>query len=135
MGQSTDAILFYGILFEDEDEAPEFMREAGYDDWWEFLEAESGLPLYGEAGHSFEAHQEYREKQPVDLIQHCSGDYPMYGLCVRGSEVTARRGYPISLEDGLPEISNDQEQAFFHWCEKHNIKLQDPKWILCSNWN
>ncbi len=135
MGQSTDAILFYGILLEEEDEVPAFIAEAGFEDFDEYVESQSGLPLYGEEGHSFEAHRAYKDSLPVEMIYHCSGDYPMYGLAVKGSKLRASRGHPITLENGLPNVSKDQEQAFLLWVSERGIEADDPKWILCSNWD
>lgn len=135
MGQSTDAILFYGFLFEGEDELPEFITDAGFDDFYEYVKSQSMLPMYGEPGHSFEAQRKYREALPVDLVHHCSGDYPMYGLAVNGTVMTAHRGTPITLENGLPDVADDMEQAFMSWAAERGIDAPDPKWILCSNWN
>ena len=30
----------------------------------------------------------------IEFIEHSSGDYPMYGIAVNGTVLTARRGYP-----------------------------------------
>ena len=134
MGQSTDAILFYGILFEEEGEPPAFIADAGFDYFDDYVESQSGLPLYGQEGHSFDDHRAYKESLPVEMIHHCSSEYEMYGLAVKGCSFLAKRGYPVTLDNGLPEVSDGKRQAFLKWLSDRGIAYDDPKWILCSYW-
>jgi len=134
MGQSTNGILVYGIAFEDEDELPEslsFLEE--FDgDFDEYLESLAGLPKWGEPGHSFEAVRAHRETCPADLVMHCSGDFPMYILAVRGTEITAHRGHAVEITS--LDVPVAKVAAFKQWCAERGIE-GEPKWYLCSMWN
>lgn len=77
--------------------------------------------------------REFRETCPADMVMHCSYDYPMYILAVRGTETTASRGYPETLDDALPTVPSEKIDAFKAWCAERGID-GDPKWILCSMW-
>lgn len=131
MGTSTNAILVYGFEVGDEDETPEFLEEFE-GDFDEFLNDLSGLPKYGEKGHSFSDQSAYRDKCPADLTIHCSYDYPMYILAVRGTEIIARRGYSKTIPN--LDVSETDIAAFKAWCEVNNIEYQEPRWLLVSMW-
>lgn len=134
MGQSTDAILVYGFEIGEEDETPEFMGD--FEDFQDYLEDQSGLPKYGEPGHSFDAHREYRKSCPADLVSHCSGDYPMHILAVRGTEHHASRGHAVYIDPNTDLlIDNGVEAEFKAWCAARDIEVPELKWILCSMWN
>ena len=128
MGTSTDAILVYGIEC-GEDCVPEFME--GFDDFDDYLDDLSGLPKWGEAGHDFVKQKAFRESFPVSMTMHCSYEYPMYIVAVRGTETIASRGYA----NEITSIAVDEEKisAFKEFCEKNGIEGQ-PKWLLCSMW-
>lgn len=128
MGTSTDAILVFGIEC-GEEEPPEFMRE--FDDFDSYLESISGLPLWGEEGHSFDAHKAFRETVPADMTLHCSYDFTMYILAVRGTETCASRGYPMEITS--LEVPTDKVEAFKAWATERGI-VGEPKWLLCSMW-
>ena len=132
MGVSTDAILTFGFPIGDEDGGtPEFLEE--FDgDFDEFLNSISGLPKYGEPGHSFEAQFAYRDKCPAAMTMHCSYDYPMYILSVRGTETRAYRGTPKEIINLY--VDESDIAAFKAWCEANNIEYQEPKWLLVSMW-
>lgn len=128
MGTSTDAILVYGIEC-GEEEPPEFMD--GYDDFDDYLNSLSGLPKYGEPGHDFAAQRAYRDAFPVSMTLHCSYDYPMYILAVRGSETCASRGNAKQITSLV--VSEEKVAAFKEFCEKNGVE-GEPKWLLCSMW-
>lgn len=129
MGVSTDGILVYGIAFEEE-EVPDFLEpfDGDFDD---YLGSISGLPQYGEPGHSFDDHRKFRDACPVDVVTHCSYDYPMYIIAVRGTELRNKRGYVAEVES----LAVDEEKfaAFKAWCADRSIE-GEPKWLLCSMW-
>ena len=131
MGTSTDAILVYGFEIGSEDEPPEFL-EAFDGDFDEYLNDISGLPKYGESGHTFEAQWAWRDSCPADMTMHCSYDYPMYILAVRGTKTTAYRGYPKEIKSLA--IDEAKVSAFREWCEANGIEYQEPKWLLVSMW-
>lgn len=129
MGVSTDGILVFGIECGEDEETPEFM--SGFDDFDEYLDSLSGLPQWGEPGHNFAANAEFRKTVPADMVLHCSYDYPMYILAVRGTQVTARRGYPQEIES--LGVDPAKLAAFKVWAEERGI-TGEPKWLLCSMW-
>lgn len=137
MGISTDGILVYGIAYEDEGELPEFLvdwaeeNDTDPGDFDDYLDSISGLPNYGEPGHDFSAQRAWRETCPVDLVRHCSYECPMYILAVRGTEITARRGYPQVIN--TLDVSGYKIDAFNAWCKERGI-VGEPKWYLCSMW-
>lgn len=132
MGTSTDAILVFGMPIGYEEETPEFLEE--FDgDFDEFLNSKSGLPSWGEPGHDFNNQREFRESFPVDVTMHCSYDYTMYILAVRGTETRASRGYPKTINE-LPVISEDKISALKAFCEEIGLEYSEPKWLLCSMW-
>lgn len=123
MGQSTDGILVYGIQLDDED-LPEFMGV--FDDFDEYVDDLNGLTGAGYASRSAA-----REKCPADLTSHCSYEYTMYILGVRGTETTARRGYPKEISTF--DVPTDKVHAFMAWCAERGVQ-GEPKWLLCSMW-
>ncbi|QJA43039.1 hypothetical protein [Phaeobacter phage MD18] len=135
MGTSTDGILAYGVALHDYDELPyeELPFANGTESFEELIHQLAGLPAYGEEGHSFDKQREAEEAFPLELVRHCSGDYPNWILAVRGTVKTANRGYPEALGGSLPDIPNAGVEVLNEWCEKYDIeKVLD--WYLCSDW-
>lgn len=135
MGTSTDGILAYGVALHDYDECgiEELPFMEGHDDFDDLIAQLAGLPEYGEEGHSWDKKREAVEAFPLELVRHCSGDYPNWILAVRGTVKTARRGYPVALNGSLPTIPKEGITALNEWCEKYGIeKVWD--WYLCSDW-
>lgn len=127
MGVSSDGILVFGIPYE-EDTFPEFLEE--FDgDFEAYLEAESGLPKWGEEGHSFKAQWAYRDDCPADVVSHCSYDYPMYILAVRGTEKRNSRGEVVGIES--LDVDPERLVAFTAWCAARGI-TDVPRWCLVS---
>jgi len=128
MGVSSDGILVFGIELGREDELPEFLYTEDGDEieFDEMVDAELGISdlSYGERA-------EARKAYPVDLVWHCSYDYPMYILAVPGTEVSASRGYPHEFTDGLPTVTQEQIDALKAWAAERDIE-GEPCWILTS---
>jgi len=122
MSQSSDAILFYGMLLdlEEEELAIPWLAEDGdywdIEEWWLKLHApdwESGIEIYNAEGNHLrgvtEAMKEryYAARQvaeaalpalPVEVVIHCSESFPEYALAIPGTVTTANRGYPESID-------------------------------------
>jgi hypothetical protein len=136
MGVSTNAILAFGInLGED---LPEAMRIDDDDDCFdydEWLQKRFGMEWTEDRPKDFwEKFNEARDAFPVDLISHCSGDYPEYFLAVRGTDTTARRGCPEVIE-ALPAIESADIDALKAFCDEIGIEWEEPKWHLFSIWH
>ena len=135
MGQSTDASICYGIPF---DEGTEFPWDDydGFDSWWAeqnglkepTVEYDTNKELYSKY---WEDKRELEKKCPIEVITHCSGDYPMYIIGLRGTEQTANRGDTEEVKSLIahnPTIITD-------FLKKYNIGYtQEPKWLLYSYW-
>lgn len=153
MGVSTDAILCWGIkLTEDEGPLPwaDKAEELGYD----VDEDSDGFLAYALCGIEkpkeewvdggenqnyrdyWDAKREALKNYGVEVVTHCSYDYPMYLLAISPSKVRANRGYPQTIlrsDMDRPEADNWQEKLR-DACEKLGIEPAAGEWILCSLW-
>lgn len=117
MGVSTDAILVYGIplekgaIGEHENDGPE--EGPAWMVW-------SGDPVDG-----------------IEIVSHCSGDYPMHIVAIAGSEVRAWRGNPIRLERDLATVEA-HDALILAFLKRHGLKRKKgatPGWWLASMWS
>lgn len=147
MGVSTDAILAFG--FDLGEELPEGLRnykgepDEDDEDGFEFCELirhEAGIAGYpGEVETEEERKARWaacsaaENEYPVELIYHCSYDYPMYFLSVRGTQRTANRGYPTAVEMCAP-VAQEKIDAMRAFCERYGIEWQEPRWFIFSMW-
>jgi len=102
VGVSTDGILFFGIVFDDETETET-----------EFLFLES--------------------KGSIKIDTHCSGEYPMYFLTIKGYHHTAYRGCPQEIQS-FDRPSDGDIEELRHYCTVNNLPYTEPKWWLVSYW-
>jgi hypothetical protein len=143
MGQSTDAILFWGF-HADEGEWDEFIGdEEGDSNWEAAYAAKKGEPApaveydteENKALHS--AHWEREHKliaaEPCEVDSHCSGDCPMPFVCVKASKTTAWRGDPKEIASLA--VGPTWESELRGFCALMGIPWQEPKWWLASDWN
>lgn len=138
MGQSTDAILAYGFdLGEDLSEHGDLARiEDEFDgDDGDFFASLVGIHPYGHPDRqSLEERQRLLKTLPVELIRHCSGDYPMWFLAIPGTKQEANRGSPTRV---LPQgmiISEYDNRRFLQWCREHRIDVDGTGWYIMSDW-
>jgi hypothetical protein len=137
MGVSTDAILFWGITFEEgadylddiddraeeaeeEDEAREVPRPEDRGD--------IRSPEWEEWRGRFWA---WKKEQPT-VGRHCSGDYPMYYVTVGGSERRASRGSAVEVTS--LEVEPGWGPKLKAYCERLGLPWSEPKWWLVSYW-
>lgn len=144
MGTSTNAYLAFGINLGEElpDGLLKHHRHANDDDdgsfeWDAFLGSLSGIPE--PEGEDYDALEwpEYWAKQrafvaafPLDMQTHCSGECPMYFLCVSGTKVMAYRGDAVSVS--TPEVAPERIAAMREFCDKYGIEWQEPSWQIFS---
>ena len=110
---------------DDDDDAvdPEdqIARDAGIEDW------------YPGAGKEY-----FRRKRaainacPVEFILHCSDEFPMWVLAVRGTAVTAFRGSPREVD--MPQVEEARIEAFRAWVDERAPGSPAPGWLLFSMW-
>lgn len=79
----------------------------------------------------YEDNRLIQERCPVELIRHCSCDYPMYILAVKGHTTKASRGYPTPVSNMNVDPNAEIEAQKF--CQKYGIDWQ-PQWWLASDW-
>lgn len=162
MGQSTDAILFYGYCW-DEERRSLFDDKGGQIEWvdviaeqrglvnpWNDYKERTDLPYKEQRAltdkwaddHRKELDAYYASKRAIreefgcEVDHHCSGDYPMPFVCVNDSKVHASRGTP----EGVVGLDVDPEWDAL--LEKFMSELgiskpegqERPGWWLVSYW-
>ena len=143
MGVSTDGQLTFGIDLGEE--LPEKIRELIDDDGFdfdEFIYRDVGVEGSWSRDMSDEEKSDYfarrktaRDEYPVQLIIHCSYDYPMYIIAPNVKQATRRnnRGYPVEINPDDLKVSTRAYAAFMAWCGKWGIE-GEPRWWLSSLW-
>ena len=113
MGVSTDAIFAYGVNLGEE--MPPGMTTEQWDDitdvWGDDEIAERGF----------------------EVIYHCSGEYPMYFLAVPGTQLTAWRGSPKTV-DSL-SIESDPLAQFINAMKGLEVDVSEAGWHIFSMWS
>jgi hypothetical protein len=153
MGVSTNGEISYGILFEEGFEFPwdNEQGEGDLDDWWKSVNGYENphFDPFDSAGNYkpgvakddpridtyFEHSREWvaAHPVPVELVNYCSDDCPMYILALPGLGTTANRGYPQAIDPAQLVVTAEQAQALKDFCAKHGIETNDePKWWLSS---
>lgn len=157
MGQSTNAILFYGYAWEDECD----LFEDRESDWEEVLAIKRGftnpwksfpeeLNHYTKkvesdlwvANHReqidgwYDAKKKIREEFKVSIDSHCSGECPFPYIYAVESKILAYRGDVKEIKPEHLEIKNYKE-LLAKFIEEFDFKLPhpEPKWCLVSDWN
>lgn len=133
MGISSDGKLYFGFPLGGDDDPPDWLPEVGEGEG--ITEAFEEL-VYRDAGLTGDLPWKEREAAlracPADIFMHCSYDYGMYILGVRGVEFSASRGDIVEITPESLLIDSAQIEAFEAWCHKHDIPYQKPAWYLCS---
>lgn len=161
MGQSTDAILCFGVPLPEDLELPwqddDEEDDADIEDWWRKLTG--WVPpcepfVDGEYAPGFSQNdpriREYFDSRrrwldqhplPIELIGHCSSECRMYVVALPGTLRCASRGYPELI--ALSELLRETEvvpMSFYEFLDTHLPEWRDwcadgPQWILCSDWS
>jgi len=131
MGVSTDGIIVYGIQFEDGE-----LPWSGNDDieeWWNEETGFKGSVNSDSYYDDIRAHQQ-KNPMPVEVVWHCSYDYPMFILSLPGKSISASRGYPTEFNPAELTVTEAEHKVLKDFCEKYDIKYTVPKWVVCSMW-
>jgi hypothetical protein len=163
MSTSTDAILFYGYCFGDDFDNPPWKvkrnedgdLEDGYDDEESIYASAVGVnppkeeypvknddsDVANEIRLNYSAYwadkSRVNKESCCEIIRHCSGDYPMYGVAVSSTVIKAWRGYPKDLKNCdhliVDVIVNN---LLKNYCEKMGIDVTglEPSWWMVSYW-
>lgn len=115
MGQSTNAILGWGVLVKE-----------------------------GSADHELAAKiwAEQDMDDPVQIVEHCSMTYPMYAILSDALTKTANRGYPVDVREKGIRIGETPTTAarlgLEHFLERmgfsEELRKQEPTYWLMSWW-
>ena len=145
MGISSDGILVFGVDFgsEQEEDVPKWLIDfmGTHDDGDGFDDAvakEAGIPAYDHGATEDEKTEHWRRYReavaacPVEQVLHCSYDYAMVILAVRGTVKRASRGYPQTIEASELEVSALDITRFRDWIREHGGDDVTPTWILTS---
>lgn len=153
MTVSTNGQIAYGIVFDEGYEFPWSAEESEDDiqDWWrrvngfkqsfELFDAEgnfiNGVEDKTKTSAYFDEQREFDKARPlpVELVNYCSCDCPMYMLAVPNVGETARRGYPEKFKPEALSVSPKQHQALMDFIKKYIPECdEEPGWYLTSLW-
>lgn len=81
---------------------------------------------------SYEDQRKVDNDCPIELITHCSGEYPMDIVAVKGTTTKAWGGEPKEIS-GF-EVDPKKLEAAAEFCRQHGIPFENPKWLLASYW-
>lgn len=147
MTVSTDGILCCGVAFDEDARFPWHKpdskegAEEEFEKWWaercgiaepagEFTDAR-----LIEFRAYWDAQRRAVEKCPVELVNYCSSDCPMYIVAARGSVRVARRGLPNSIDLTVTNYATKRFQdAVTGFCAEIGLPCESPSWLLCSYW-
>ncbi len=150
MSTSTDGQICFGVAFEEDFEFP---WGDDIEAWWKdvnnyvnpefnpFTEEGDYKPGINNSDPRIQkhwTHQRQWEKDnpmPVDLINYCSGECPMFIIAVPQTVITANRGYPVTVDPELFLLNEAiYKQQLLDFFNKYDIKSAEPKWLLSSYW-
>ena len=145
MGISSDGILVFGVDLGCEEEwfptvLPDaIIKELTGDGFDNYIYRCAGVPEFrddeteDEQDARWEAQRAAINACPVKDVLHCSYDYGMWILAVRGTEMIAPRGCPQEITSDKLQVPPEKVEAFKAWCTEHGIELHtEPGWILTS---
>lgn len=153
MGVSTDGQICYGVLFDEDYEFPWIVDgDNDVDTWWrnkhgfthsfELYDSE-GNYLNGVNPSKEQISAYYAEERsfdaanplPVEVVNYCSCDFPMYILAVPSSTKSARRGYPEEFDPAKLTVTEQEKADLLKFCEENGLAfVKGPAWFLSSLW-
>lgn len=142
MGINSDGILFYGVIFTEEESRPDFIEdlltiklpddEPEYRDlmtFTDFVIKDLDLLTHNDDNYNYNTNKLAFANYPVEEILHCSYDFSMYGYGLPETYMRASRGNPISFN--FPKVHPARKQQFIQWFTKYNFEAK-PQWHLTS---
>lgn len=128
MGQSTNAILWWGVTIPDSEyEAQERIGEIVHGD-----PDDESADLYGDGREWLQANGLFGR---VEFVHHCSETAPMWGIALVGTVTTAARGWPKALGQTL-DRAHDPTSAVHEAVEALGLDLAHSAygWHMASYW-
>lgn len=141
MGQSTNAMLVFGVELDEENAVNIALLKRAYQKLGIIDKFEDCLD------EEMDDDDEYLSDVPWDLVKHlenffgltiethCSDEYPMYILCLKGAPFnrTANRGNALVIDDPLPK-PNDLQMTQLKNIMNILEAEGEPSWLLASYW-
>ncbi len=156
MSTSTDGQIGFGVIFGDGYEFPWDRQpyDGDIDEWWleEVLKFKSSFRIFSEDGSYvggqrppqetidkyFEERNDFKAahpKLPVELVNYCYVDYPMWMLATPSSYRRNSRGEAVEFNPSTLRVCEEEKQALLDFCKKHNLEFEKgPAWYLTSYW-
>jgi hypothetical protein len=158
MGQSTDAMVFYGYCWPDEDTefdtdldevVKAILASRGHADPWDAhyvgpkpFDAYKAWAATQEGAAEVESYRALKaaveQELGVDWGSHCSGECSMPYLFIRDTEITANRGYPKPLDPGSFTVDPSWKGKLDAFLESQGIEPPEgenqPGWWTASWW-
>lgn len=160
MGVSTDGFICFGLKFDEDVEFP-WSEQDSLESWWKDVNGyQNPFELYGSDGNylphvklvgdrfnlrptddvwdAFYGPMLAWEKAnplPIELVNYCSGDCPMWIIALPDTVTRARRGYPVEINDAYVSIEAAKTVPLLDFCAKYGISGgEGPQWWLGSYW-
>ena len=152
MGLSTDGQICFGVLLPDPDDMDgEYPWGDDLEEWWrgetgyhppfELFTPEGDYidgkePSKDRIRAYFDARREWDAAHPlpVELVNACSCDYPLWIAAVPGTVRTAGRGRPVTFEPSGLVADPEKTAALVAFLAKYLPgEHEDPAWHLSSN--
>ena len=110
------------------DQAPYPDRDRLYNEW------KATQPNWDERVKTyFEQRDALIKACPVEIIIHCSYDYPMYILALRDTDVSAARGYPKVIDPAALKVDPARIEEAKEFCKDADLPaFDDPQWLIFS---
>jgi hypothetical protein len=151
MGVSTDGQICFGILLPDEENLPwgeedckKWWREVNgytppfqiYDKYGDYIDGQKPKENIIDEYYKHQREWENLHPLPVELVNVCSGDYPMYIVAVPSSVSSARRGYPEAFNPDACKVSENEITSLIEFVRKYfpDLQFNNPQWYLSSYW-
>jgi hypothetical protein len=154
MGVSTDGQICFGNVYEEGFEFPWDAEpfDGDYEEWWRKERGfQHSFEIYDEEGEYLngvrpapESIDAYHKEQldfdtanpfPLELVNYCSGDYPMWILAVPSSCRSNNRGYAERFNPSELVVTDEEVKVLHDFCVKYDlIPEEDAGWYLTSYW-
>lgn len=150
---STNGILFYGIAYGEDLDTDAIARANGIDpnadnyegftsDFDKFYANRMGImepaveynaqtkPLFTKY---WEEKRNINKQCGIGVHAYCSGDYPMYFVCIEETRYVAYRGDAVEIPIAMTNWPK-WDAKLKAYCELMHLPFKDPKWLLVSYW-
>lgn len=139
MGQSTDGQLCFGVFLpEGEETVFDGWEYLSY--WWvyEVNGFNDGKSIDSEGSKlSYADYEKFLKDNPppVEMVNVCSCDYPIYIYAIPSSIMVANRGYPESFNPSELTYTLEEQLKFNEFLTTYtDLDPSEAKWYLSSLW-